>query len=394
VRQGSTTGSRPGRRQQDGQPSGPSDHALARTVLRFAIALRCGGVAAAIIAAGVGDDAGVSRPWQAVVLAGLAAWAVLFTMVAIRRGLSLPLVAGDVLVVALALLAQPHYVSVTAVTDETTWAIMLASTSIYVAQLAIRPPAGLLLAVLVIAAYQAGAPVTTSQPRVMIVQTLAVSAIMELLRRAGRKADSIVAARDAGRRRGIVEAARRADEREQRSRLHDSVLATLTMVATGAVEPGSAGLRSAAERSIAIMEDHAPRPRPIAGDDPPVDLAELMTAQVAGQCPRLRVDLAVAPISVPEPVARAITEAVCEALRNVERHARTGRARLRATRSAGAVTVEITDEGQGFSPAHVPDSRHGIRDSIVGRVAAAGGRADVRSAPGQGTRITLRWPRD
>jgi two-component system NarL family sensor kinase len=365
-------------------------------VLRFAIALRCGGVAAALVAAAIDDGSGISRLWQTAVLGGLAAWAALFTVVAIRRGLSLPLVAGDVVVVALALLAQPRYISVSAVADETTWAIMLAGTSIYVAQLALRPPTSLLLAGLVVLAYEARVPVATTQPRILIVQTLAVSAIMELLRLGGRKADAIVAERDLERRRGIVEAARRADEREQRSQLHDSVLATLTMVATGAMEQGSASLRSAAERSIAILEDDAAGPpsarRPTADDGPPTDLAELLKAQLADQFPYLRVELALAPISTPEPVALAITGAVGEALRNVAQHAETTRAQVRAVLSSGTVTVEITDEGRGFSPAGVLDLRHGIRHSIMGRMAAIGGIAEVRSACGEGTRITLRWP--
>lgn len=379
---------RGGRRRADGPPAGPSDHALARTVLRFAVVLRCGGVAAAMVAAGIGDGAGVSRGWQAGVLAGLGCWAVFFTAVAVRRGLSLPLVAADVLVVALVLLAQPRYIPVTAVVDETTWAIMLAGTSIYVAQLALRPPVSLPLAAVVIVAYQLGVPAVTSQPRVMIVQTLAVVTIMELLRRGGRKADAVVAGRDLERRQVVVEAARRADEREQRAQLHDSVLATLTMVASGAVGPGSATLRPAALRSLAIMEGRAGCAPPPAR---PVDLAEALTAP-GDRPPDLVVEYAVAPISAPEPVALAIRGAVGEALRNVERHSGVTRARVSAERSAGVLTVEIADGGRGFSPAHVPDTRHGIRVSIVDRMAAVGGIAEVKSARGRGTRIRLRWP--
>jgi len=38
----------------------------------------------------------------------------------------------------------------------------------------------------------------------------------------------------------------------------------------------------------------------------------------------------------------------------------------------------------------VPAERRGIRDAIVGRMAAAGGSATVESAPGEGTEVALR----
>lgn len=62
------------------------------------------------------------------------------------------------------------------------------------------------------------------------------------------------------------------------------------------------------------------------------------------------------------------------------------------TRDAIAVVVEVTDDGPGFDPAGVPPHRYGLRESIRGRMAAVGGRAEVRSAPGAGTTIRLEWP--
>ncbi|MFB4316788.1 sensor histidine kinase [Actinomadura sp. 21ATH] len=371
---------------------GPSDHALARTVRRFTIALRCGGVVAASIAAAVGGGAGISRTWQLAVLVVLAAWSGLFTAVALRRGLSFPLVAGDSAVVALVLLAQDRYIPVAAAVDETTWAIMLASTAVYVALLALRPPAALLPVALVIAAYVAGAPAVTSQVRVLIVQTVAVAAIMELLRRGGRRADAIVADRDRDRRRARVEAARRADERHHRAQMHDSVLATLTMVASGALRPGSPGLERGARQALEVLEEFA---APASGDGPPVDVAARLRTLAAE--PGADVAVTVSgpdrtPVMVPEPVAQALAGAAGEALRNVARHAGTGRAELRTAARDGTVTVEIADTGRGFDPGRVPAGRHGIDRSIRQRMAAAGGGVTVRSRPGEGTRIVLRWP--
>jgi signal transduction histidine kinase len=39
------------------------------------------------------------------------------------------------------------------------------------------------------------------------------------------------------------------------------------------------------------------------------------------------------------------------------------------------------------------DDRHGVRGSIIGRMQRHGGRAVVRSAPGEGTEVELAMPR-
>jgi signal transduction histidine kinase len=40
----------------------------------------------------------------------------------------------------------------------------------------------------------------------------------------------------------------------------------------------------------------------------------------------------------------------------------------------------------------VPAHRYGLRESVRGRMAAAGGRATVDATPGRGTRIVVEWP--
>ena len=52
--------------------------------------------------------------------------------------------------------------------------------------------------------------------------------------------------------------------------------------------------------------------------------------------------------------------------------------------------MNVRDRGVGFDPSTV--ERGGLVDSIVGRVEAAGGQAEVRSAPGKGTEIVIRMP--
>ena len=55
--------------------------------------------------------------------------------------------------------------------------------------------------------------------------------------------------------------------------------------------------------------------------------------------------------------------------------------------------VYVRDRGPGFEPAAVPADRRGVRESIVGRMARHGGRAEVHSSPGQGTEVEIAVPR-
>jgi len=53
-------------------------------------------------------------------------------------------------------------------------------------------------------------------------------------------------------------------------------------------------------------------------------------------------------------------------------------------------SVFVRDWGSGFDPAAVGADRHGVRESISGRMARNGGTAVVRSTLGEGTEIELR----
>jgi signal transduction histidine kinase len=82
-----------------------------------------------------------------------------------------------------------------------------------------------------------------------------------------------------------------------------------------------------------------------------------------------------------------------EALANVRRHASANAVVLRVSRvgtaDAGQVSVHVEDDGIGFDPATSPGvGLAGLRD----RAEQVGGAVDVASAPGQGTRVTVRVP--
>jgi len=56
----------------------------------------------------------------------------------------------------------------------------------------------------------------------------------------------------------------------------------------------------------------------------------------------------------------------------------------------GEATLFVRDWGCGFDPAAVAPDRHGVSESISGRMARNGGTAVVRSTLGEGTEIQLR----
>jgi len=82
-----------------------------------------------------------------------------------------------------------------------------------------------------------------------------------------------------------------------------------------------------------------------------------------------------------------------EALANVRRHASATAVVLRVSRvgagEAAQVSVHVEDDGVGFDPDDAPGvGLAGLRD----RAEEVGGTVDVVSAPGQGTRVTVRVP--
>jgi len=88
--------------------------------------------------------------------------------------------------------------------------------------------------------------------------------------------------------------------------------------------------------------------------------------------------------------AVALVAASREAMTNAARHAgAAGPVRLYAEINPDRSLVFVHDRGPGFDPEVVPADRRGVRDSILGRMEAHGGRAEIRSIPGEGTEVEL-----
>jgi signal transduction histidine kinase len=88
----------------------------------------------------------------------------------------------------------------------------------------------------------------------------------------------------------------------------------------------------------------------------------------------------------------ALVAAAREALVNAARHARVSTVSVYAEVEPDQISVFVRDRGVGFDPAGVDPGRHGVRGSIVGRMQRHGGRAEIISAPGEGTEVRLQLP--
>ncbi|MFC8681061.1 sensor histidine kinase [Microbacterium ureisolvens] len=175
--------------------------------------------------------------------------------------------------------------------------------------------------------------------------------------------------------------------------MHDSVLAAL-IAAERASTPRERTLAATMAREaltrLANTEQDAHE-----GTDEPWDAATL-AVEIADAASELGVDVDVQrdldPQSAPIPgrVARALTLAATQAVANALQHAGGAGLGVAVTAVGGRVRVEVHDAGEGFDLDAVPDDRLGIRASIVARVAAVGGKADLETGP-HGTVVRLDW---
>ena len=168
--------------------------------------------------------------------------------------------------------------------------------------------------------------------------------------------------------------------------LHDSVLQTLAMIQRSAADPEAvAQLARAQERDLRTWLYEPDREGSVAA-------AIKQAAAEIEDAHRVQVD-AVVVGDAPLVEAPAIVAAAREAMTNAAQHSGSPTISVYAEVTDDAVEVFVRDRGRGFDHETVPSDRHGVRDSIVGRMERHGGFADVSSTPGEGTNVRLRQPR-
>ncbi|MDO4900299.1 ATP-binding protein [Actinomyces sp.] len=177
--------------------------------------------------------------------------------------------------------------------------------------------------------------------------------------------------------------AREAERADIAAHLHDSVLQTLTLIRKRADEPEAvARLARSQERELRawLYTDRAEAATSTA------DALRDMAAEVE-DLHGVEVELVIVGDRPRDPSTEVVVAAAREALSNAVRHGAPPVSAY-AEITAEHLDVFIRDRGSGFDPAAVPPDRHGVRESIIGRMERHGGRATVRCRPA-GTEVHL-----
>lgn len=219
------------------------------------------------------------------------------------------------------------------------------------------------------------------------------------VQRALRRIQQIGLSHQAERQASELEAQRRQGARL----LHDTVLATLTLLAHSGVGVSEDALRQQAEEDSRLLRQlrlgSTPMPR-FSGSYSlePVGETTLGTTLESVKQRFLRMGLTVrwhgtGQVLLPNDVLDAFLLALAECLENVRRHAGVTTADVTITESDDILRAVVTDAGVGFSLDSIGEDRLGFAESVVARLGNVGGAARVFSTPGAGTTVMLEVPR-
>jgi signal transduction histidine kinase len=228
---------------------------------------------------------------------------------------------------------------------------------------------------------------------------LVIFALVTTFRYAARQVDTARTAAFARYDDAIRQHAREVERIEVDALVHDTVLASL-QAADRARRPEEAAL------AVSMASDAIKRLATM--DDPMTDAAETASLQslVSGlerYAAALDVPFditldAASDLEISYPVAQNLYLAATQAMANSAQHAGGADAARQVNRSVTVtvqgdegVDIEVSDDGVGFDRLSIEPNRLGLRVSIIERVVAVGGTVELESAPGQGTRISIRW---
>jgi signal transduction histidine kinase len=183
--------------------------------------------------------------------------------------------------------------------------------------------------------------------------------------------------------------------------MHDSVLHTLTLIQRNSADGAEVSrLARAQERELrSWLYEGAPKPG--AAPEEEDTFSRAVKAAVAQVEDRHGVQIEVVTVGdAPlDDGLRACVAAAREAAVNAAKYAKGAPISVYAeveTRDGRTQSAEVfvRDRGPGFDLDAMAEDRMGIRQSVVGRMQRHGGRADIRTAPGEGTEVRIEWRRD
>lgn len=216
---------------------------------------------------------------------------------------------------------------------------------------------------------------------------------------AARRIASIGRAHRAERQASETEAQRRQGARL----LHDTVLATLTLLAHSGVGVAPETLRQQAADDARLLRQLRLGATPVpqsSGDYNLENVEETVLGttleSVKQRFGRMGLEVSwhgTGQVLLPSDVLDAFLLALAECLENVRRHSGVTEAHVTITDDETTVRAMITDAGVGFDLDDVDSARLGFKESVVGRLKEVGGKARLFSAKGSGTTVVLEVPR-
>ena len=226
---------------------------------------------------------------------------------------------------------------------------------------------------------------------------LVIMVLITMFRRAARTVDEARSAAFARYDEAVRQHALEAERIEVDALVHDTVLASL-QAADRASTPEQA------RAAVAMASDAISRLAAL--DSPPAGPAPAITVGWVVDLLRQHAEHLEAPfdVTVTGPIDREVPFRVAESLYLAAAQAMTNSVQHAGEPDTRSVTVEVggdrvvhvcvSDDGIGFDRGAVDADRLGLRVSIIERVLAVGGSVDVRSSPGAGTTISIRWADD
>jgi signal transduction histidine kinase len=194
-----------------------------------------------------------------------------------------------------------------------------------------------------------------------------------------------------------------AQRRQSARLLHDTVLATLTLLAHSGVGVAPEALRQQAADDARLLRQLrlGANPTPQSSGSyklEPVEETVLGTTleSVKQRFGRMGLEVnwhGTGQVLLPSDVLDAFLLALAECLENVRRHSGVTEAHVTIVDSETSVKAMITDAGVGFLLDDVDSARLGFKESVVARLREVGGQARLFSAPGSGTTVVLEVPR-
>ncbi len=179
------------------------------------------------------------------------------------------------------------------------------------------------------------------------------------------------------------------------TRVHDSVLQTLALIQRRADDPQQvAKLARAQERELRSWLFSGSVPGQGDGDDQTVGAAVQRIQREVEADHGITVEVVTVGDCELDDNLRELLAAAKEATVNSAKWSGADVVSLFAEVEPRDVSVFVRDRGRGFDPEAVASDRKGVSESVYGRMSRHGGTAEVRSAPGEGTDVALKMPRE